>query len=442
MQQTQLPLKGFSKLSNSEKIGLISQFAKLDVEQFNQTLNSFHHTDNQSLFDQISENTLSNYLLPYGIAPNFLIDEHWYFVPMVTEESSVIAAASKAASFWANRGGFKTHVSSLIKNGQIHFYFDGDGAALKKAEKEIIQSILPIINPLLKKMEERSGGYKNGFFSQTGESDKHLWQLSLQMDTANAMGANFINTCLEKLAPELLQQISNHPELKPTLKSEPYILMCILSNYTPECLVECMVECHPNDLTPLCGNLTTREFLQRFEQAVYVATFDEHRAATHNKGIFNGIDAVMLATGNDFRAVEANGHTHAARTGQYRSLSRVSISKDHFSFSLSIPLSVGTVGGLTTLHPLAKLSLQLLENPNATQLMSIAASVGLANNFMAITSLITSGIQKGHMKMHLSNILVSLNATPMQIKKAQQHFKHKTISVNEVQLFLQQNKTT
>ena len=186
-------------------------------------------------------------------------------------------------------------------------------------------------------------------------------------------------------------------------------------------------------------SMSGTEFTLKFVQAVQVAEHDPYRAVTHNKGIFNGMDAVMLATGNDFRAVEASGHAYAARNGKYRSLSRAEHSEGTFRFTLEVPLSVGTVGGLTGIHPLSRASLEILGGPAAKQLMQVIAAAGLANNFSAVRSLITSGIQRGHMKMHLGNILKQLKASPEQIRKATTHFMDRTVSYAAVSAFIEAN---
>jgi hydroxymethylglutaryl-CoA reductase len=205
------------------------------------------------------------------------------------------------------------------------------------------------------------------------------------------------------------------------------VIMCILSNYTPECLVRAEVTCNIDELTDFEG-ISPEEFAKKFEQAIHVARIEPYRATTHNKGIFNGIDAVVLATGNDFRAIEAGGHTYASRTGQYRSLSDVSIDNGIFNFWIEIPISLGTVGGITTLHPMVKLSHKILGNPNSAELMKIVAVAGLAQNFGAVSSLVTTGIQRGHMKMHLLNILNQLEATESEKEQIVEYFKTRVVT--------------
>jgi hydroxymethylglutaryl-CoA reductase len=208
--------------------------------------------------------------------------------------------------------------------------------------------------------------------------------------------------------------------------------MCILSNLTPECQVKCWVETEFENFNHQVPGMSGEEFAHRFYTGVRIAEIDPYRATTHNKGIFNGIDAVVLASGNDFRAVEACGHAFASRSGQYSPLSKVILKENKLKFILEIPLALGVVGGLTNLHPLVKLSLQLLGNPSAKELMGIAAAVGLANNFSAVKSLVTVGIQKGHMKMHLFNIMNQLGVPDSDKGAIVNYFKDKTVSVSAV----------
>ena len=197
------------------------------------------------------------------------------------------------------------------------------------------------------------------------------------------------------------------------------------------------VECPVNDLGDFKGGITAEQFAQKFAKAVRIAKIDHYRATTHNKGIYNGIDAIVLATGNDFRAVESCGHTFAARDGQYRSLSDCKVENGIFKFWLEVPMALGTVGGLTKLHPIAKRSLELLGNPGAEELMMVTAAVGLAQNFSALRSLVTTGIQEGHMKMHLTNILNHYKATDNEIKTASVYFDKHAVSFSTVREYLE-----
>ncbi len=206
--------------------------------------------------------------------------------------------------------------------------------------------------------------------------------------------------------------------------------MSILSNYVPECLVKVGVSCPIEKMA--VANLSGKEFTDKFVKAIAIANAEVHRATTHNKGIMNGIDSVVLATGNDFRAIEAGAHAYACRSGKYQSLTNAYVENDVFYFNIIVPLALGTVGGLTNLHPLVKTALQILEKPSAEELMQIAATVGLAQNFAAVSSLVTLGIQKGHMKMHLMNILNQLGADDAQKQYVSDYFKDKTLTHSEV----------
>ena len=214
--------------------------------------------------------------------------------------------------------------------------------------------------------------------------------------------------------------------------------MSILSNYTPKCIVESSLECKVDELGNIDG-MSSEEFAFRFKNAFDIADIDINRAVTHNKGIMNGVDAVLISTGNDFRAVEAGIHAFASRKGKYKSLSECTIIDNIFKISLKIPLSVGTVGGITDVHPMVKLSLKILNSPTSDDLMKIICSVGLAQNFAAVKSLVTTGIQKGHMKMHLINLLIKQNATKDQIDKSKEYFRDKEINSESIKDFLDQN---
>lgn len=428
-------ISGFSKLSKRGKIKWIVENFFKDPESVMRELMSYWHQneDQQKVLDGFSENTISNFYLPYGVAPNFLINDKTYCVPMVIEESSVVAAASNAAKFWMERGGFKAEVISTEKSGQVHFLW-------KDAPEKLVESFPTLKAHLIEKakaftanMEKRGGGLTNIFLNDFSDQQKGYFQLDARFETCDSMGANFINTILEEFARVLKEFCDDGSHTGDNVE----IVMSILSNYTPECLVRASVRSSVDQMKIVNQNIDGPTFARRFAAAVNMAQIDPFRATTHNKGIFNGIDAVVLATGNDFRAIEACGHAYAARSGQYRSLSHCEIKEDEFHFWLDVPLAVGTVGGLTSLHPIAKRSLELLDNPSAEELMKIIAVTGLAQNFAAIKSLVTTGIQKGHMKMHLMNILNRMEATEAEIKEAVIYFKDRVVSFKDVKEFLE-----
>jgi hydroxymethylglutaryl-CoA reductase len=431
---------GFSKMTKEQKISWLSEQFEGEASELIKNMPHHWHHDQvvQKRFDEFSENTLTNYDLPFGIAPNFLINGKVYSVPMVIEESSVVAAAYHGAKFWLERGGFKTTVLSTKKIGQVHFQWLGQKEKLERFFNDSKVDILNAVAHLTMNMEIRGGGITNLTLVDMTDKIENYFQLKLEAETCNAMGANFINSILEEMAKVFRAKVETSDSFE-GVEKEVHIIMCILSNYTPECVVECSVECPIEDLGQF-GSLSAREFAEKFATAVRIAEVDPNRAVTHNKGIMNGIDAVVIATGNDFRAIEACAHAYAARDGQYRSLSSVSLVGDKFKFSLKVPLAVGTVGGLTSLHPLAKTSLSILENPTAPELMQVMAAVGLAQNFGAVKSLVTTGIQKGHMKLHLLNILNQLDASPVEIEKGKLHFLDKVVSFTGVRDFLKSTR--
>ena len=424
-------VKGFSKLSKEAKIEWITNEYLNGDDQYIKFLKSYWHNEPkiQKVHDEFIENTISNFYIPFGVAPNFLINGEVYCIPMAIEESSVVAAASKNASFWMERGGFNSKVVSTTKIGHVHFAWYGNFQVLKSFINSIKHKFFEESKEVTKNMEERGGGILDIEVINRSDLEPNYYQLQAKFETCDAMGANFINSLLEKfskiLERELLQSDLTKKEKKIV------IIMCILSNYTPECIVRCEVNCSVDDLSD-DPSVNSFEFAKKFQQAIHVANIEPYRATTHNKGIFNGIDAVVIATGNDFRAVEACGHTYASKSGQYKSLTNVEIKDGKFKFWIDLPIAVGTVGGLTSLHPMVKFSHQLLGNPNAEKLMEIIAAAGLAQNFGALRSLVTTGIQKGHMKMHLLNILNQLGANKEEIEKIKEYFKDKVVEHSAV----------
>lgn len=434
-------VRGFSKLSKKEKINWLIQQHFQGNATARKTLEDYWNTDQQlqQLHDDFIENTLTNYYMPLGVAPNFIINGKHYTLPMAIEESSVVAAAAKAAKYWGERGGFQATVINDEKIGQIHFIYQGDVQKLITFVSDIETQLREDVSSITANMEKRGGGIKTIELRDQREKIPHYFQLHLRFHTVDSMGANFINSCLEEIAKRFAHYLQNSPLFTPTEKSIE-IVMSILSNYVPDCTVKASVQCSIDDLEKEEG-LSKKAFAEKFVRAVQIAENEPYRAVTHNKGIMNGVDALVIATGNDFRAVEAGVHAYAARNGQYQSLSTAFIEGDQFHFSLELPLAIGTVGGLTNLHPLVKWSLELLGKPTAKELMQIMAVAGLAQNFAALRSLVTSGIQKGHMKMHLLNILNQLQATKTQKEKALIYFKSVPVSHSSVAQFLDDHST-
>jgi hydroxymethylglutaryl-CoA reductase len=421
-------IAGFSKLSKEDKINWIATSYFSDASEAISIIKKYWNTDSkiQQLHDEFIENTISNFYLPLGVAPNFLINGVFKTIPMVIEESSVVAAAAKSAKYWSTRGGFKATVLNTEKIGQVHFVYKGDVAKLERFFKEIKNKFFVATESITKNMQKRGGGILDIELRNKINLIENYFQLHVTFETKDSMGANFINSCLEQIAKTLKEEALQFYEFSEAEK-DIQVVMSILSNYVPNCVVRAEVTCKVDELVEKHIE-NPREFAEKFVQAVQIAEVEPYRAVTHNKGIMNGIDAVVLATGNDFRAVEAGIHAYASRNGQYSSLSHAKIEDDIFSFWLEIPLALGTVGGLTSLHPLVKLSLEMLEKPSAKELMEIVSVAGLAQNFAALRSLTTTGIQEGHMKMHLNNIINQFQATLEERDLIKKHFKENTVS--------------
>ena len=434
-------INGFSKMNKEEKLKLVASFFD-HPEKVLRELKSYWHSDpkKQTLFDEFSENTLSNFYFPFGIAPNFLINAKNYMVPMVIEESSVIAAASSSAKYWAERGGFHAEVISSEKLGQVHFLWKGEPEKLENAMPVLKRELMAGTKGITSNMEGRGGGVIDIQLINMTEQIDDYYQLKVSFETVDSMGANFINSVLEEFARLLKEFLVKSPLFQDEEK-DCEIIMSILSNYTPDCLVRVYVECDIDDLSINEGGISKEKFVWKFQKAIEIAKVDEYRAATHNKGIFNGIDAIALATGNDFRAIEAGAHTYACRNGRYQSLTDLTLEGNTFHYELNVPLALGTVGGLTSLHPMARFSLEMLGNPSARELMMIAGSAGLANNFGAVKSLVTKGIQVGHMKMHLFNILNFYAATQDEKQKAVEYFVSHKVSFKSVTDFINNHRS-
>jgi len=422
---------GFSKLSKKEKINWIAKEFFSNPDEAHNIIRNYWNSDEklQQLHDEFIENTITNFYIPLGVAPNFLINGKYKTIPMAIEESSVVAAASKSAKYWATRGGFKATVIDTEKIGQVHFTFKGDAEKLTDFFSKIKPKFLSETQSITKNMQQRGGGILDIHLKDKRDLLDNYFQLHATFETKDSMGANFINSCLEQFATTLKEEAQNNG-------LDVQVIMSILSNYVPNCIVRAEVSCPVEDLTE--KHIPNPQiFAERFVQAVQIAEVEPFRAVTHNKGIMNGVDAVVLATGNDFRAVEAGVHAYASKNGQYASLSHAKIENGIFTFWLEIPLALGTVGGLTSLHPLVKLCLEMLEKPSAKELMEIVAVAGLAQNFAALRSLTTTGIQEGHMKMHLNNIINQFEATDEERHLIQKHFKKNTVSHSAVVEFIE-----
>jgi hydroxymethylglutaryl-CoA reductase len=380
------PWSGFHRLHRKERLRRVAVAAGLSV------------TDEAALSSPLApelaesfiENALGSFPLPLGVAVNFVIDGKPVLVPMAVEESSVVAAASHGAKLAALGGGFRTEVMDPVAIGQVELRGVRDLAAAKKVVTRSRKAWMRLLDERVPAMVKRGGGLRG---IEAREVGKGRLVLHLLVDTRDAMGANVVNSLCEALAPVAAEALGAKPGLR------------ILSNLADHRLA-----------TATCAiphaALGGKEAAKAIVAANKLALDDPYRAATHNKGILNGIDPILVATGNDWRAVEAGAHAYAARTGAYRALTTYrQDAKGDLHASLTLPMAVGTVGGVTRLHPTAKACLKMLGEPDSRRLAAVCVSVGLAQNLAALKALSSEGIQKGHMALHASNLALARKRT-------------------------------
>ena len=390
-------LTGFSKASPAERIEKLAQAGLLSEEGL-QILRD-NETLPLSLANEMVENVLSTLALPFGLAPGFQIDGQEVQVPMVTEEPSVIAAASYAAGLIKRSGGFQTQVHKRQMIGQVALY---DVSNKEKAIQAITgakEDLLQLANQAYPSIVKRGGGARDLWIEEKGD----FLICYLSVDPKEAMGANMLNTMLEALV-DPLEDLSGGQGL-----------MAILSNLATDALVtaRCKIDYRFLSRDPK----EAAEIAQKIALASQLAAVDPYRAATHNKGIFNGIDAVVLATGNDWRAIEAGGHTYASHTGQAQGLSSWIHHPEQqvLEGQLTLPMPIATKGGSIGLNPSVQVAHELLGNPDAQTLARIIVSVGLAQNFAALKALVSTGIQHGHMKLQAKSLALLAGATPSEV---------------------------
>lgn len=383
---------GFSKKSPQERLQLLKEYGLVTEENW-QTLKENTGLP-LSVANEMVENLLATFSLPYSVAPDFLVDGRDYALPMVTEEPSVVAAASFAAKIIKRSGGFHTSVHKREMIGQVALYDIADALTARQqvlAEKE---SLLELANQAYPSIVKRGGGARDLWLEQ--KEDFLIFYLSV--DPQEAMGANMLNTMLEALT-QRLEELTQGKSL-----------MAILSNYATNALVssQCQI-----DFRYLSRNKEeAQEIASKMELASQLAQVDPYRAATHNKGIFNGIDALVLATGNDWRAIEAGCHAYATQDGSYRGLSSwtADLDKRVLTGSLTLPMPIATKGGSIGLNPTVQVSHDLLGQPSAKELASLIVSLGLAQNFAALKALVSTGIQAGHMKLQAKSLALLAGA--------------------------------
>lgn len=394
-------IQSFYKQPVEDRMRLIQEWATLDRE----TLEILSGRSGFSLHDadNMIENVVGTYTLPFGIGTNFLINNKDYLIPMVIEEPSVVAAVSNAAKLFRSSGGFKTRSDPPIMIGQIQVLDIPDIQAAVSALEANKNAILAEANKVGGSIVRRGGGaveIETRIIPNTPIGPMLI--LHLLLDTRDAMGANAVNTAVEFIAPMIEKLTGGRINLR------------ILSNLTDRRKAYATGMIPADELKR--GELSGRQVARAIVEAGIFAEVDPYRAATHNKGIMNGIDAVIIATGNDWRAIEAGAHAYAARDGQYRSLTRWwQDEEDNLHGSIEIPLAVGIVGGATRVHPTAQIAMKILDIKSAQELAEVIAAVGLAQNFAAMRALATDGIQQGHMRMHARQLAVAAGAKDGQV---------------------------
>ena len=385
------------------------------------TADDFLLTHNLHLADELADNMIENYLanyeLPLGAALNFLVDDKDYIVPMAIEEPSVIAAASAGAKIIAQASGFKTTISDRIMIGQVALKEVPDLTLAKSNLAKYKQDILKKANEAHPSIVKRGGGATELFVrvieANPEAATPAFLMVHLHVSTLEAMGANIINTMMEGITA-YLEELTGGTAL-----------MSILSNYATECLATAVCQIPVHLLKRPNSNYSGEEVRDRLIEAGQLAYVDPYRAVTHNKGIMNGIDAVVLASGNDWRAISAGAHAYASRSGQYRALSTWKKAENgDLIGQLTLPLPVGSVGGSISIHPAAQFSKRLLGYESAKELEAVIVSVGLAQNFSALKALVTEGIQKGHMGLQARSLAISAGATGTAIEQVAEQLKH------------------
>lgn len=414
---------GFSKKSYHERLELLQAQALLSPER--QASLEKDEQMSVTVADQLSENVVGTFSLPYSLVPEVLVNGQEYTVPYVTEEPSVVAAASYASRIIKRAGGFTAQVHERQMIGQVALYqvVEPEQAQEKIASKKA--ELMEFANQAYPSIVKRGGGARDLHVEQIkGETD--FLVVYLHVDTQEAMGANMLNTMLEALKP-VLEELSQGQSL-----------MGILSNYATDSLVtaSCRIAFRYLSRQKDQG----REIAEKIGLASQFAQADFYRAATHNKGIFNGIDAILIATGNDWRAIEAGAHAFASRDGRYQGLSRwtLDLEREELVGEMTLPMPVATKGGSIGLNPRVALSHELLGNPSAKELAQLIVSIGLAQNFAALKALVSTGIQQGHMKLQAKSLALLAGASESEVAPlVEQLIADKTFNLETAQRYLE-----
>ncbi|NKN67496.1 hydroxymethylglutaryl-CoA reductase, degradative [Staphylococcus haemolyticus] len=400
--------KTFRHLSREDKLKQLVDYGWLTDESYDVLLKN--PLINEEVANSLIENVIGQGTLPVGLLPKIIVDDKEYVVPMMVEEPSVVAAASYGAKLVNNTGGFKTVKSERLMIGQIVFDDVSDTDALAQAIYDLEPQIKQIAAEAYPSIIERGGGYRRIEIDTFPENQ--LLSLKVFVDTKDAMGANMLNTILEAITAHMKNEFPNRD-----------VLMSILSNHATASVVRVQGEIDIKDLNK--GDRSGEEVAQRMERASVLAQVDIHRAATHNKGVMNGIHAVVLATGNDTRGAEASAHAYASRDGQYRGIATWKFDKERGRLvgTIEVPMTLAIVGGGTKVLPNAKASLELLNVQSAQELGQVVAAVGLAQNFSACRALVSEGIQKGHMSLQYKSLAIVVGAQGDEIARVAEALK-------------------
>ena len=400
----------FFEKSRKDRLDIIGNFANLSEEELN-ILENVNGGISFDKADKMIENAIGTFSLPLGIATNFKINNKDYVVPMVIEEPSVIAAASKGAKVARIKGGFEVTADESYSIGQIQILNTDTTVAIKKIEEQT-NEILELANSKSNTLSKMNKGAKEVTCKEIDTPSGSMLIVELLIDVGDAMGANVTNTMCEAVSP-LLEKITGGKAL-----------LRILSNYSTRRMVKAKAIFEKESVG---GEAVVDNIILAFE----FADNDVYRAVTHNKGIMNGIISVANAVGQDSRAIEAAANAYAAISGKYRSLSKWSKDTDgNLVGILEIPLSVGIVGGIANVHPVAKICAKILDVESAQELACVMTATGLAQNYSAIRALSTEGIQKGHMRLHARNLAAAAGATPEQIDE----IVEKMVQANSISL--------
>lgn len=409
MKETGSRIPGFYRLSLDERRKTVASRSNVDLDELVEAVT--HGGLDPTTADKVVENVLGIYGMPFGVALNVRVNAEDRLVPMVVEEPSVIAAASNAARMIRAGGGFSAEMVESLMTAQVQLFDVPDPIRATRALEQAQDRLLALAREAQPGLVERGGGPHSIEVRDLGRGDIVLHLLA---DCRDAMGANLVNSMAEAIGPTAAELAGGRLGLR------------ILSNLCDRRRVRTTCRVHASELTltrsskgstrPPPPDLEPHEIVDAIVQASRFAEIDPYRAATHNKGIMNGVDAVVLATGNDFRAVEAGAHAYAARTGRYHPLAVWRRDGDDLIGELELPLALGIVGGTLRVHPVARLSLAIMQARSSDDLSMVAASVGLASNLAALRALATEGIQRGHMSLHARSIAIAAGAVADEVE--------------------------